>query len=355
MNTLVIDARSRRTRVVHERWRRWREAPPPWLPVAAAVTTPLQRRLLHRRLARRAPPPEGVQVVSVGNLAVGGTGKTPVTIVLAAALRRRGLPVAVVTRGHGAADATVRRVDPADVAAADEARLMAARLPDVPVIQGRDRRTALARAATLVPGGVVLVEDGHQAVVGRHRDLLILDRWEVVAGRLLPCTGWTLPWGPYREPAGGAVRADAWLLPLEGGARLPDAEAPVHVFGFHRHSRLPAGALPDAPAPYGLVTGVARPAAVQAACAAAAGRPPVVAVWHDDHVRYGARDLARLADLARRHDLAAWVTTAKDAVKLQDRWPGPVPLVELDLVITWVGDRDPASWLARRISGEEPA
>ena len=348
MATLILDERRPVTRWLDARWRRWDARPPAWLPAAARVTEPVRRRLLARRLARRPAPPQGVLVVSVGNLALGGTGKTPVTIALAAALRRRGMPVAVATRGHGSPVRGPVRVDPRDARLGDEARLMAAALPDVPVIQGRDRAAGLAAAAAAAPGGVVLLEDGHQAAAGRHLDLLLLDRWTEAGGTLHPAAGRPLPWGPYREPAAGAARAAAWLLPLPPGAPFPAARAPVPLFGFRSRTAPPDPAVAPLPAGrYGLLAGIARPERLLAACDEALGRPPAVAVWCDDHARHGPRRLARLARLARRHDLAAWVTTGKDAVKLGGG-DLPVPLVVLRQELAWEGPDDPAAWLRKR-------
>ncbi len=341
--TVVVDLRGRAVRFVQRCWERWEESPPPWLRPALGVTEPLRRRIQARRLADRGTAPPGPLIVSVGNLAVGGTGKTPVTIALARRLRADGLPVAIVTRGHGASHPGPLRVDPDDPRCGDEARMMAGVLPGVPVVQGRDRTAALRLAGDDCPGGVVLVEDGFQAAVPRHLDLLLLDRWEVADGRLRPGTGLPLPWGPYRETAAAAARATAWLLPLAPGQAPPAAAAPVPVHGFRTRTFLVPGVAPPPGEPYGIIAGIARPERLLAACRQLTGRPPRAAVWCDDHVRYGASHLRRLAAVSRRHGIEHWLTTTKDAVKLLPLWELQEPPGVIDLEVTWVDGAGPAT------------
>ena len=110
----------------------------------ARLAGQLADRLTARRVAARRPPTADSLVVSVGNLRVGGTGKTPVTVALATDLAARGITGAIVTRGYGAAAAGPLVVAPDDPRAADEARLMARALTGRPwsVIQARRRLAA---------------------------------------------------------------------------------------------------------------------------------------------------------------------------------------------------------------------
>ena len=91
-------------------------------------TEGLHARFMARRVAARAAPPEDVFVVSVGNIALGGTGKTPVTLALARDLDRRGRRGAILTRGFGSRLKGPLPVDAGNGLAGDEARLMAAGL-----------------------------------------------------------------------------------------------------------------------------------------------------------------------------------------------------------------------------------
>ena len=342
----ILDRRRFATRAVLDLWRRWDERSPAAMTPLTALTRPFVRAGLRRRLSSRDVPPPRPWIVSVGALASGGSGKTPVTIDLARELIARGLDVAVICRGYGSATTGPLRVDPADGAYGDEARLIAARLPDARVIQAADRRAGLAvlRDGASVPD-LILLEDGHQcAGAGRHLDILILDRWRDEDGRLRPCVGHLLPWGPYREDVSGAARAGLWLLPLrEGEAPPPSASGHPRRLGFRRRSRLPADVADVPDSSYGVVCGIADPAGFETACAGLCGRPPEIAARFDDHARYGAADVAEAVALGARLGVRRWLTTAKDHVKLERLWPADAPtlkVVELDL--DWVGDPHPA-------------
>lgn len=112
--------------------------------------------LAGRRAAARARRVQGVAVVSVGNLAVGGTGKTPMTAWIASSLLRGGARPAVVVGGAGG----------------DEARVIARRLPGVPVTIERDREAGAARARA-AGADVVILDDGFQ-----HRSFGFEGRFE---------------------------------------------------------------------------------------------------------------------------------------------------------------------------------
>lgn len=153
----------------------------------------------------------GAPVVSVGNLAAGGTGKTPMIAWLAERLRARGLRAGIVSRGYG-----VSRETGADPAPNDEARMLAEVLPDVPHLQDRDRVSAASR---LVDQGldVILVDDGFQhRRLARDVDLVLLDALRPF-GLPAPERGGApveapLPRGLMREPMTALRRASAVVL-----------------------------------------------------------------------------------------------------------------------------------------------
>jgi len=249
----ILDLRSRQVQRAEQWWRRWEAEKPAvvrllHLPAAAAA-----RAALALLRAGRGQPPARPLLVSVGNLALGGTGKTPVVGQLARDLSRRGIAGTVLTRGYGAAAAGPLRVAADDPQAGDEARLLAGMLAetDWTVVQARHRRRGLdwllgrpgVPPVVLIEDGhqtllgrpgvppVVLIEDGHQTRgVPRHLDILILDRWTLHdrggGSELVPGTGFVLPWGPYREPPTAAAAADVWLV--ERDQPLPSS---VHVTG----------------------------------------------------------------------------------------------------------------------------
>ena len=164
-----------------------------------------------------------VPVVVVGNISVGGTGKTPFTIYLAKCLREDlGLRAGIVTRGYGAGrsagDRPVRvsaHSDPAQVG--DEAVLLATQT-GVPVVAGRDRVAAVRMLEREVD--VLLADDGLQHLrLARDLEIVLIDEQRGLGnGRLLPC-------GPLREAPSRLSSADLLVLT---GARA-DQEAPSAV------------------------------------------------------------------------------------------------------------------------------
>jgi len=154
-------------------------------------------------------------VISIGNLSTGGTGKTPLTLTLAEALRAEGWPVVILSRGYRGK----RTVDPMDVEpgsspgeAGDEPVLMARRLGPGQVVVGRKRHAAALRALSRTPvPRALLLDDGFQhRALHRDLDLLLLD------GVRLWGNGRMLPLGDLREPMESASRADA-LVVTRGG------------------------------------------------------------------------------------------------------------------------------------------
>lgn len=283
-----------------------------------------------RRGARVAIP-----VISVGNLTVGGTGKTPVVVWLAEEIEGRGYSLAVLSRGYG------RRSRGVHVAASggkpllevneagDEPAMIGRRLRGM-VIVG-ERRAAAARTAVDSGANVVLLDDGFQhRALARDFDLLLLDRDRPFAnGRMLPS-------GPLREPRRGAGRAHALMVvdrrPLR--AEQSPSPEPVAAMMYGRpcfHARLVPRALvfPDgerwAEAPIGelggqrilAVSGVADAKAFYEMLHHWEGH--IVGVLeYPDHHRYDLDDFRAIRKAARGTDLI--VTTEKDLVKLE-RFP----------------------------------
>lgn len=142
------------------------------------------------------PQGVGVPVVVVGNLYVGGTGKTPLVIEIVRALKARGWQPGIVARGHGAAVGEPREVDPRGAARdfGDEPLLMA-NAARVPVAVGRDRVAAAKLLRNLHPRvDVIVTDDGLQ-----HRRLARDVEIAVIHYRGLG-NGWLLPAGPLRDP-----------------------------------------------------------------------------------------------------------------------------------------------------------
>lgn len=189
--------------------------------IVSEVASQRRRAIAHDKAMPRSPGTAAVVVI--GNLLVGGTGKTPLLIALAGELTRRGLRVGVISRGHGARLAgRVAQHVPASGSAADfgDEAVLVARHTGLPVVIGHDRSAALTlltasstdlnidSTASMSEGrlDVVLSDDGLQHVgLRRDLELAVFDERGVGNGRCLPT-------GPLREPLDHALLMDAIVL-----------------------------------------------------------------------------------------------------------------------------------------------
>ncbi|MBI3797881.1 MAG: tetraacyldisaccharide 4'-kinase [Deltaproteobacteria bacterium] len=153
-----------------------------------------------------------LKVISVGNLTVGGTGKTPMVLWLAQALQSRGHRVGILTRGYGGKNKDVTVVGTAGQALATPAEVgdepvMLARAFAGVVISGRDRVAAAEIAGGRFDLNVVILDDGFQhRQLDRDIDLLLVN------SKRGSGNGWLLPAGPLREPLAAARRADVVII-----------------------------------------------------------------------------------------------------------------------------------------------
>lgn len=297
------------------RWWYMREGAP--APVTRALLRPpswLWAWATARRIARATPADPGVPVVCVGNLTVGGVGKTPV--VRALALRLSGAHG--LSRGYGGKLAGPVRVDPAVHTVADvgDEALMLAR--DFPMWVARDRAGG-ARAAAEAGARVVVMDDGHQNPSVRKALSLVVvdgetrrDEWPFGDGGVFPA-------GPMREPLqAGLARADAVIVLLP--ADLPQAD-PELLALFAGRPVLIARLRPVGPPPSGPqlgFAGIGKPWKVERSLKAA-GCDLVEFAPFPDH---GVYEAATLRFLARRAEElgAGMVTTEKDWVRLPAEW-----------------------------------
>jgi len=275
------------------------------------------------------------RVVSVGSLAAGGSGKTPLAAWLAAALHARGRRVALASRGYGRRGGGAVEVVSDGVTvlcgperAGDEPLLLAAQAPGVPVLVARDRGAAGLRAVERFGAEILVLDDGFQHHrLRRDLDLVVLDGAAGLGG------GAVLPRGPLREPPAALALADAIVvmdgpLPPEDEARVAALAPGAARFAARRAPRSlrrlgAAGEEPPAAlrgAEVGMLCGIARPASFRATLEGLGARVVAERLFPDHHP-YRARDLRGLAGAAPR-----WVTTEKDAVKLDPAW-----CAELDL------------------------
>lgn len=280
----------------------------PFVPLALAYGAVLRlRRGAHAvGLGRAVRLP--VPVVVVGNIAVGGTGKTPVVGWLAGLARQRGFQPGIVARGYGGrVGAGPHRVGPGDAAAlvGDEAVLH--HRSGFPVVLGSDRTRAAAR---LVEAGcdLVIADDGLQHLaLARDREVIVID------GDRRAGNGWLLPAGPLREPWSALGRADLILVNgADDSATDWPAAIPRGSFRLAADELLAFGG--DAPMPLAelrgrrvyALAGIGNPGRFYRMLAAAG--IDVVPVPADDHGRASAAALAAATD-------APLLMTAKDAVK----------------------------------------
>lgn len=178
-----------------------------------------------------------VPVIIVGNIAVGGSGKTPVVAWLAQRLRMHGFTPGVVSRGYGRSGETPQVVSLGDSATeVGDEPLLLARLTGGPVVVGRDRPAAIAHLLTRQPDvDVILSDDGLQHLaLGRDLEVLVVDE-QVLGNR------WQLPAGPLREPVSRLRDADLVLLhgPVSDGLRQTLGAvrtAPMRLVGDHFES-----------------------------------------------------------------------------------------------------------------------
>jgi tetraacyldisaccharide 4'-kinase len=305
------------------RW--WYRRGPRVMPVTRLLLTPLSwiwAAVTARRIARATSIDPGAPVISVGNITVGGVGKTPVARALLQVLHQRGIQAHGLSRGYGGVLAGPVQVDLAahtEADVGDEALMLAA---DAPMWVSRDR-VAGARAAVQAGAQAVVMDDGHQnpalrktlslvVVDGETRD----DEWPFGDGAVFPA-------GPMREPlAAGLARADAVVVLAP--ADLPTVD-PRLLQLFADLPVLIARLQPLQPPPSGPqlgFAGIGKPWKVERSLKAA-GCDLVDFAPFPDHGAYSEGDLTALADHAAKYG-AGLVTTEKDWVRLPPAWKARV-------------------------------
>ncbi len=301
----------------------------PWsvlLHPLAWVYGPLSARQIRRKQQRAVRL--DVPVLSVGNLAVGGTGKSPFVRMLVGWLREAGHRPAIAMRGYGAADPNK----------ADEVLEHRLALPDVPVLAGPDRGFEIQKAQREgVPFDCVVLDDGFQHTqLARDLDVVLVD------GMRPPARTTMLPAGWLREPATGLRRADVWVV--SGPMDQDDQVATAQLAGQPALAEVSSG-WQGVYTPQGhevsvqgkrcvVMAGIARPERVRDALVQAGGivaaMPPLA-----DHDPIASTMLEQFRALCSEAD--ALVLTAKDAARLGDRlqqWPVPVWIPRMELTVS---------------------
>ncbi len=295
----------------------------------------------------------GCRVVSVGNLTVGGTGKTPVTIALARAYQERGYAVGIVSHGYGArlqgavhlvSDGKKRFMSA--VTAGDEAALMSEQLPGIPIVVSRDRYQGCLWLLVHFKVTLILLDDAFQHL-GLHRDLnlLLIDATRPMGNHLL------LPRGPLRESVSAVHRADAILLTRcksesDLSRLLPDLTpyrrpvlrcrfAPTAIVQVQSGEvRSPGDLLHQ---PILAFCGIGNPESFEASLL---GLGAKIEEWvcFPDHWAYHRADLSCLGVRAAALKVSFVITTEKDAVKIRTLLPEGMEVWALRIAVEFLDE-----------------
>ena len=260
------------------------------------------RNALYDRGTIRARNLQG-PVVSVGNLSVGGSGKTPFVLLLGELLTARGVKFDILSRGYGRRTRGVTLVDPEGPPRefGDEPLLLARRL-GVPVIVGEDRYEAGRLTERNFGPQLHLLDDGFQhRALARDFDIVLVTP-EDARDRLLPA-------GRLREPLTSLSRADAVVL--TSGASPESFPLNGKMVWRVRRGISPA----KVPGRTVAFCGIARPQNFLLQLRAA-GIEPVAQALYRDHHAYTERDVHDLLKLRQQSEAESFVTTEKDAINL---------------------------------------
>jgi tetraacyldisaccharide 4'-kinase len=290
-----------------------------------AIIQQVRAKLYRVRIlkSKRLPRP----VISIGNITVGGTGKTPATAYIARFLMDQGLKVAVLSRGYGGAlegktaivsDGVTVLLEPEQCG--DEPFLLARMIPGLMVVIGADRHAAGLVAISHLSPDVFILDDGFQHL-RLHRDInvLLLD-YSLPFGN-----GWTLPAGLLREPRSAVARADLIMH-----TRCPEgALSPVAVPGMlicnARHQLSTARSLlDDIPLSFSALqnrrfvafAGIAEPQFFFEGLRDH-GLNLVATISFPDHAVYTEPQIAEITSALQAYGADGAITTEKDGVKLK--------------------------------------
>jgi tetraacyldisaccharide 4'-kinase len=291
--------------------------------------------------------PLGCMVVSVGNLTVGGTGKTPVVERLARTLQAGGRKVAILSRGyksrrppplkrlHGRLTGRINESIPRVVSdgrqvllgsreAGDEPYMLATNLPGVAVLVDKDRVKSGRYAINRLGVDTLVLDDGLQYLHLQHRlDIVLIDRQAPFGNEHL------LPRGTLREPPGNLRRASYIFITKSAGGDnsglitrirrynrtaeiIECAHSPRHLQNVFTGESLPLAALRDTYV--GAFSAIAAPESFEAGLTQLGARVELSRRFIDHH-RFSEKEIRAFATRCQRRDVAMILTTEKDAVR----------------------------------------
>lgn len=312
-----------------------------------------------------------VPVLSIGNLTLGGTGKSPAVIRIALELEKMGLKPAVLSRGYRAKEQNHSQEDGLN----DEGREMAARLPNAVFLQNPNRCESARRAVEEFGADVILLDDGFQhRKLFRDADLVLIDAEEPfgINGKLFPC-------GTLREPMKGLERADAIFLTHsermnlrerhslqeELSTRFPMKKGRLWIETVHRPTAIlaPNGkalSIPEfceeltnssgMPLRLGAFCGIGKPSGFFQTLSQI-GIIPADQKIYPDHHPFCEKELEELHEWMKEKSLDALLCTEKDRVKFPRNLPEDFPLFTLRIELEFLsGEKEFLEWLSDRIS-----
>jgi tetraacyldisaccharide 4'-kinase len=316
----------------------------------------------------RFPASIACLVISVGNLTVGGTGKTPVVELFARELTRRGRKVAVLSRGYKSQPAPFpqglldrfrpmeRRHPPRVVSdgrsllldsemAGDEPFMLASNLKDVLVLVDKDRVKSGLHAIRKFDCDTLLLDDGLQFLRLKERlDIVLVDSESPFANRFL------LPRGLLREPPEQLRRAHIIFVTKCDGRDLSDLHAemrrynrhadivecahrPLHLEEIFTHEIRPLSYLQDLRV--GSISGIARPESFEGGLKKL-GAELIYSRRYADHHRFSESEIAKMFERAKARGARAVITTEKDSVRFPRLGKRPLPIyflrVEIEII-----------------------
>lgn len=337
--------------------------PVPWLPTPlASLASRLYLNELNRRNrsfdAGKGVTSLDIPIISIGNLSVGGTGKTPLVEHIARTLVASGTRPAIAMRGYRAS-----------LGMSDEAREYQLALPDVPTLVNPDRIAAIRNAQYFLnrqgvpPLTCVILDDGFQhRKLARALDIVLIDATRS------PFNDHPLPRGWLREPVASLRRAHALIITRADLA--PDAAStiqkqlstiapgiPIATVAYEWSALDVTDNAASTTQPLGWLDGkrllacaaIGNPDAFHSQITTHAGAAPTRTILLRDHDRYAPRTIDSLISIARDAHADAIITTRKDWTKLSrvdpSRWPCPV--VRPRVAVRWLTGAAEVEFLLR--------
>ena len=346
----------------------------------------VQFRLLAYRKRLLRDHSVGCIVISIGNLTVGGTGKTPVVEKFARALRDNGRRVAILSRGYKSVRPPLRKrlwwrftgkkeffaprvvSDGQEVlldsrTAGDEPFMLASNLKDVAVIVDKDRVKSALYAICNFRSDTLLLDDGLQYLDLKHRlDIVLIDCQAPFGNEYL------LPRGTLREPPDNLRRANYILLTKSSGTGnealiqrirqynrtaeiIECSHKPLYLENLHSGTREDLSFLKDLF--IGAVSGIAQPESFYEGLRSLGANLELTRSFTDHH-RYTERELQSFMERCIRRDLAAMITTQKDAVRFPKLENPKVPIYILRVEIDILNGKETWEQCIQRICNPHP-